>query len=359
VPFLVLAPAPYRWTVSRRKGGVIRTVGFGLAALPQSLEVVRPMRLSSILLTAVGLLGLSSYAHAQFFRNDVSPLEKALRRRNTKDIFALADEKLAIDPDDADAQALRGAAFSIEGWPTEAVVSFELALGGDFYEQEGQRYHAEALRELGRGLEAAQLRRERRLVETPNQFAYIGIEANIVDDLRWAGAYYEAQEAAVELLATDPQNAIVHSTVAELAYELGDVDEAMFQLFLAARTSDRSYRYQEVLARITYDEGLLDASIEHSSRARKQRPWLARVRALQLTARCEVGEAADALIELDFPRFRNNGSPQVMAAEIYCRMRNGEEEVARALMSDLVLLAPNSQYTRFAREKLAELESAN
>jgi len=315
------------------------------------------MRLLFRTVVLASALCATSLAYGQFFRTDVSSLERALRRRNTQQIMKIADEKLAVDPDDPEAQALRGAAFSILGWPTEAVLSFELACGGAFYEQEGQRYHAESLRDLGYGIEAAEMRRERRLVDSLNHHASVGIEANIVDDLRTAGAWEAALDAADDLLATAPQHVIVHATVAELMYDLGEHDEAMFQLFLAQRTRDRSFRYREVLAQIAYDERLYDEAIVEIAKARKQRSRLPRVRALQLLARCDGGEVEQALTELDYPRFRDHGSPELLAAEAHCRVLNGELGRARLLVADLQSLAPDSPHTENAAAVLAAAAS--
>ena len=299
-------------------------------------------------LVGLALVALSTHAQAQFFRTDVTPLEKALRRRNIEQIISLGNAKLAEDVDDPDGHALRGAAFSISGWPTEAVNEFELARGGDFYESDGQRYHAESLRDLNRGVEAAQHRRERRLVDTPNHFAYVGVEANIVDDLRSVGAWAEALDAADDLLATAPQNVISHATAAELRFDIGDDDEAMFQLFLAARANPQSYRYQEVMAKIAHHDKLYDEAIEHIGIARQQRPRLPRVRAAQLRIRCEVGEAAEALIEVDYPRFRNHAHPELLEVEAFCHHRNGDLERAREAYEDLLSVAPQSPHAQRA-----------
>mgnify|MGYP000400665999 CR=1 FL=1 len=290
----------------------------------------------------VGLSILAGLAHAQYQRTNVSELERVLRRRNTASLFRTADKTLAFSPDDADAQSLRGSAFSMLGWPTEAIVSFDLARGGSIYESDGQRYHAESLRDVGRGREAAELRKERRLVETPNHHAFVGIEANIVDDYRTAGAWSEALDAADDLLATAPANVIAHSTVAQLMYDLGDDDEAAFQLFLASRIGTRSYRYLEVVGQIAYDEGRYDAAAEALAVARKQRPKLPRVRALQLNARCDAGEAAEALVEVDYPRFRDHGHPDLLLAEMRCRLLNNQPDLARHLRDDVLSLFPGS-----------------
>ena len=194
------------------------------------------MRLHKLAIAlTVGVLGATFAVAAptglpsKHFGTPIGTLELMLRKRQTSRLFNEADKRFADDPDSPDGHAIRGAAFAIQGWPTESIVSFELAAGGEFYEEEGLRYLAEALREVGRADEAAELRRELRMVPTPNPYAYIAIEANLVDDLRAAEAWDEALEAAEFLLETEPGNSIVHSTVADLMWAMGDVDEALFQ----------------------------------------------------------------------------------------------------------------------------------
>jgi len=306
------------------------------------------MRLHKLAIAlTVGVLGATFAVAAptglpsKHFGTPIGTLELMLRKRQTSRLFNEADKRFADDPDSPDGHAIRGAAFAIQGWPTESIVSFELAAGGEFYEEEGLRYLAEALREVGRADEAAELRRELRMVPTPNPYAYIAIEANLVDDLRAAEAWDEALEAAEFLLETEPGNSIVHSTVADLMWAMGDVDEALFQLFLVSEQGRRSYRYREVLAHMAADEGLLDDAAEQLAAARKQRARLPRIRALQLDVLCELGEEEHILAEFDYPRFRDHGHPDLLAAEATCRARRGELEVAAALADDLRVMFPD------------------
>ena len=270
----------------------------------------------------------------------IGPIEFMIRRRHANQLVDTAEELFITDPDSPKAHAIHGIVYSMQGWPTESLVAFEMASGGDLYEQEGLHYLAAALRDLGRGEEAAELRREQRLVPSPNPYIHVSIEANIVDDLRSVEAWDEAIEAADVLLATVPGNVIAHSTVADLMWAMGDVDEAMFQLFLVSRTGQRSYRYLEVLSNIAVDEGRLGDAAELLAMVRKQRPRLPRIRALQLETLCELEEEEMLLLELEYPRFRDNMHPSLLAAEVSCRLRRGELDKAAAVAGDLRVMSP-------------------
>jgi tetratricopeptide (TPR) repeat protein len=287
-------------------------------------------------------------AHAQFRRSDISPTERALRRRNTPFLLQQAEALLQADPSDPNAHAIRGAAYSILGWPHDAVAEFTLSGGGEFYEVHGQHYHSVALRDAGRPVESALLREQWRVVDSPNQFAHIAIEINIVEDLRLAGAWDEALDAADFMLATDPGNVLIHANAAHLYYDMGDVDEAMFQLFLAARQTERSHRYQEVLALMAYEEGLLEEAAERLTLARKQRPRFPRLRALHMKVRCD-GEETDAVLkESAYPRFANHVHPDLLAAEARCHALAGQLAEARVLVEDLRVLYPGFEATEEA-----------
>lgn len=294
---------------------------------------------AGVVLAGVATAGPTGLAE-DAFSVPIGKRELMVRKRLTNQIYREADQLLSADPDDADGQSLRGVALAIEGWPSEALASFELAVGGDFYEKEGFRYHAESLRITGRGDEAAALRREFRMVPSPNPYGYIAIEANVVDDLHAAGQWDEALVAAERLLATDPGNSLVHSTVADLMWSLGFEDEALFQLFLVTGNGKRNFRYREVLARIAADGDLPEVAAKELAQARKQRPRHPRIRAFQLAVQCELGVEEETLREFGYPRFANHGHPDLLAAEGECRARRGEVAQAQALADDLRLLFP-------------------
>ena len=309
------------------------------------MSVVRKM----CALVALGAVACGlGIAHAQFRRIDVSPIERALRRRNTPFLFQQADVLLAADPSDPNGHAIRGAAYSILGWPHDAVAEFALSGGGDFYEVHGQHYHSVALRDVGRPVESASLREEWRVVDSPNQFAHIAIEINIIEDLRLAGAWNEALDAADVMLATDPGNVLIHANAAHLYYDMGDVDEAMFQLFLGSRQTERSHRYQEVLALMAYEEGLLEEAAERLTLARKQRPRFPRLRALHMKVRCDGQETEAVLKEAAYPRFANHAHPELLAAEVRCHVLAGQLHEAEMLVADLQILYPGFAVTEEA-----------
>ena len=292
----------------------------------------------------VGVLGVSmvvGVAHAQYRRSDVSAEERAIRRRNSAFLFQRADELYAEDPSNPDVHTMRGTAYALEGWPIDAAVEFELATGGDFYEKHAMHYHAEALRDLGRLHEAAALREEWRVVDQPNLYADIALEIHIVEDLRLAGAWDEGLDAVDVLLATAPGNVLVHAYAAHFFYDMGDLDEALFQLFLGARHTQNNHRYQEVLAVMAFDDGMLDETSARLVAALRQRPRYPRLRALQLRAWCDDGNTDQSLREAAYPRFANHVHPLLMASESRCHAQAGDIETARRLVDEMMMLYPD------------------
>ena len=143
-------------------------------------------------------------------------------------------------------------------------------------------------------------------------------------------------------------NVLIHANAAHLYYDMGDADEAMFQLFLAARQTERSHRYQEVLALMAYEEGLLEEAAERLTLARKQRPRFPRLRALHMKVRCDGGEVDEVLKEAAYPRFANHAHPELFAAEVRCHVLAGQLDEARLLVDDLRLLYPDFAVTKDA-----------
>ena len=277
-------------------------------------------------------------AHAQYRRTDVSPEERAIRRRNSAFLFKSADALYEADPSNPDVHSMRATAYALEGWPLDALVEFELASGGDFYEKHAMHFHAEALRDLGRMQEAAALRRAWRVVDQPNRFADIALEIHIVEDLRLAGAWDEGLDAVDVMLATAPGNVLVHSYAAHFYYGMGDVDEAMFQLFLGSRQTENNHRYQQVLAEMSFDEGLLDDTSALLKRALRQHPRYPPLRALQLRAWCDGGLTEHALEQARFPRLAAHAFPGLLAAEARCLVQSGDRAGAQVLVEDLRFL---------------------
>ncbi|HCH63705.1 MAG: hypothetical protein CL927_20360 [Deltaproteobacteria bacterium] len=299
----------------------------------------------AVIVCMLGLSLWSGLAHAQYRRSDVTAEERAIRRRNAKFLFARAEEVLAADPSDPDGHALRGTAYILQGWPLDAVVEYELAAGGDFYEKFAVHYHGEALRALGRFDEAAALRKEWRVVKQPNQFADIATEIHIVEDFRLAGAWDQGLDAVDVMLATAPGNVLVHAYAAHFFYDMGDVDEAMFQLFLGARQTENNHRYQHVLAAMSYDEGLVDDASDRLKRALRQHPRHPPLRALQLRAWCDGGFTELALTEVGYARFAGHAYPDLLASEARCHVQAGDFEGAHLLVGDLQTLYPELELT--------------
>jgi tetratricopeptide (TPR) repeat protein len=248
----------------------------------------------------------------------------------TNSVIEWVDKGLAVDPDNANLYAIRGAALTRDERFVEALPDFDKAEGSDFYEETALRYHADALRETGDVAGAVALRESQLAATDLRKGVRFTQELRVVQDLQFGGELVEAHARAEELVNLYPHIASAWATLAELQTDLGDTDGAMISLHMGGQVGKRAHRQIGAaklhLMRALGDEiGAAEAVVETGKRVGGRRDyWNA-----YLDYQLELGNAAYVLGMLDRRRFARNRSPALAALRVRALVELGAIDEAR------------------------------
>lgn len=244
-------------------------------------------------------------------------------------------------PDDPDLHTQAGVLLTRMGAASDGLASFELSRGaGSFYaDMGGAGWHATALRETGRPLEAAALRREL-LAVTPRKKA-LSLYGELILDYRAAARLDLAWDAALEGLSNFPGAPLLAASMADLCFEMGRFDE--MDQWLAE--SDRGVREGHFRAHLV--RGRVALADEDFATARRHGQVLRR---RDLTdpdgmafrfalEHAENGPAA-ALAVADSPVWRRVQAPQLACLEVLALLDLGHRTEARARVDALTARYP-------------------
>lgn len=142
--------------------------------------------------------------------------------------------QLLEEPDNLDAMAGLGIAQSRAGYFADAAAAFALSEGAPLYEEMGIESHANTLRALGAGGEAAALRSQRLLVNPLGSQTAFRLWMALSDDHQSTGDVLAAIEMTEAGLAQFPESSMLHAQMAELLFALGQDEDGEFHLWLAA-----------------------------------------------------------------------------------------------------------------------------
>lgn len=255
----------------------------------------------------------------------------------THSVVEWVDQGIAVDPDNPNLYAIRGAALARDERFVEALGDFERGAGSDFYEETALRYHADALRESGDVFAAVALRESQLAATAMRKGVRFTQELRIVQDLQFGGDLIEAHARAEELVAEYPTVASAWSTLAELQTDLGDTDGAMISLHMGGQVGKRAHRQIGAaklhLMRTLGDEvGAAEAVVETGKRVGGRRDyWNA-----YLDYQLDQGNAGFVLGMLDRKRFGRNRSPALAALRVRALVDLGELDEARTLLQAVV-----------------------
>lgn len=279
-------------------------------------------------------------------------LRRALSQRAGTRALEGAQAVLAAHPDSLDAQAWLGAAYAVANRPVEAVDAFELAQGSAWYLDNGVRHHADSLRTIGRGREAAELRLSGRVEVEPGGHTAVSLEINVLEDYLAAGELELALEQAevVEGILTRPARG--HAVIADLHRLLGDEDEMLWHLFLGSRNGNHHYRATMVELDLALADGRVEDAWDASEAIRKQHIrlpsfWGQKAILLEL-----VGSPAMCLARLNGRRFREHIHPDLLLAETRCHLAMGDLPEATRAAELLALHFPELSQTEQAWQAL-------
>lgn len=252
---------------------------------------------------------------------------EALRAGNLGRAWVYADRFLRRNPTRRVGWAVLGGIESLRGWAPEAVSAFESGTGTQWYLGPGRPLLADALRDAGRGHEAAALRREV-LLDEKRVPARMRAYAALVDDLRAAGDASGAEDALAEALGQWPRSSLLLSVAADVALDAGDVAAAEGWLTLIDHLRmgpvRRTLVVQLRLARVQGQHERVD----HVARVLGRSPgYDPVVQALVAHSLCDRGEAEEALALLGDGLGR--GDVVVAVAEARALALAGDARAAR------------------------------
>lgn len=294
-------------------------------------------------------LGISS-AHAQAVRpNRGSKVPILVTRLLNKDQVRLAHQEvtklLVNNPDDPELHAAYGGVLSRSSLYPDAVQAFGDSLGSTWYERRGLGYHADALAQVGRGDEAAELRLSQLVnVNDPESKRALSIRGSAIEDRIVSGDLGKAMDEASELTLDFPDFGYAWVQLAWVQLELGMLDDVDWSLFQADRLGERQMlRRSMVRSESMARQGRLwraFAEVEHhkSDHFKNAEYWAHRIELLR-----RIGTPEDGLMTTELDRFNYQQHPTFTAARAGCLADLGRTPEALALLTEALEGHPNNR----------------
>ncbi len=248
------------------------------------------------------------------------------------------EAELAANPDDLMTQGQLASAYARGGRYADAVVLFDMAPFGSWYEDKGLLDHAHALRVLGRGEEAAELRLSTRVTQSDREGMITLLSA--VDDYLEAGRPELAEELAQEAVGAFPSSPATHAWLASAHAGLGRWDDAEAELWLADLLGPPSARSLTLGAELAMARGDLEEAGALLEDAVVLRPDSRVIMSLRAEVERRDGNCPAALNLIGKARFGFQEEPQAMAVEARCLAEMGYPEEASDLLSNALALYP-------------------
>lgn len=241
-------------------------------------------------------------------------LRLLLKTNRTRMLVQQASRRLSSQPDALEPMVWLGIAWSRIGYYPDAAGAFSLVAGGDLYEELGLEAHATALRELGAGQAALDLRLQRLVHADVTDAIEVRLRAQAVDDLRMAGDSAGAEAQALHALALFPGGPLAQILLAEVAMDRGDLEEAASYLWVATQLGGTPmvqslWRAQLRWALLSGDPLAIAEGVAAYGAIRSPE---AQTRALYAEALRQQGEPAAALEVLQRARLELTEDPAVL-----------------------------------------------
>lgn len=267
---------------------------------------------------------------------------RTMRQGFNRMAMAEARGLLAERPDDEELHALLGIVLAREGHYNDALPEFIFGQGSAQYEKDGIYEHANALRYLGRGHEAAELRLSR-LVTESGEDDDLRIYTEAARDLRYAGDTAGAKALLDEVMALYPGAVLPIAVYGDILLDEGDVDGAYWHLFLANRITKNSPQVQILRVRLMLAEGDLDGAMLVLNKLRRSYQRNEQIAALRAEALLMSGDPDTALAYLSLKRWARRGEPQLLSRRLRALHAVGEQAEAKLLMNHLLQVYPHDR----------------
>lgn len=258
------------------------------------------------------------------FNNVLRKIQQGDLRNATIELNALLERA----PDHTRAMSLLGSTLGKLAFYNDAVALLDMIAGDEAYERRGLDPHADSLRMVGRGGEAASLRASAMVVResgTQQLKLLLGMSA----DLRSVQAYELAADAALWAYGEFPRATSSHAELAMVELERGDPQQAESYLWLATLPDAvSSAQLHEARGRIALADGRLHDALESAALAMEQHPRALEpvaVYAQALRADGRPEEALDVLTDRLHPRQYH---PEMIAAKAQALWDAGSHDEA-------------------------------
>lgn len=316
----------------------LRVFGAPLAPASLCLGAALPAAIWVGGLGVVGGLGLSP---AVAWARRPPLILRALRLGQVRLAHRELLRALEKEGDDVDLIAIFGATLARAGYFGDAAATFPFAAGSDWYEQQGLGDHADALRELGRGDEAAALRLGVLLRADRSATFDAQVMMEIAEDHLEAGQLGAALEAAERAVAWGPGSPLPYCTLGRVHRALGEPEAAWDALRLADRAADRQVAALELLrAQLLLDAGLHEEAFAALDSLPRGRNDNLKVWAMRAEISVQEGLPDDALLVLDHDRLRFQAAPALVEVRARALSALGRRAEAKAVVEAALEVAP-------------------
>lgn len=255
-------------------------------------------------------------------------ITRYLRMSQARLAAQAARTALDQDPDSPDLHAALGVAFQRSGFDADAVVSLGFGEGSRFYESTGLEAHAEALRSLGLGAQAAELRAQRLALPFEKDAGELTVLLGLVDDRVSSGELDLALDWAESAVALFPRSPAAHAYLAQVAWFLGEVEQAEYGLWWSQHLGS-SQRGSILAMEMAIARGDLKAAREALDAARDQKRRRQHLRVLHARLMMLEGDPEGAVLMLESSGVRNIASPENLAVRAWAMSSVGMQTEAR------------------------------
>lgn len=295
-----------------------------------------------------GMLAAVALVGAGPVRMDTTTVRRALRRGQVAWLADRASQMIRANGDMPDAFAWYAAAMEVAACPQEAVDTFEMAIGSEWYENTSVYRHGNALRVLGREHEATELRWDYADPSGPPE-RIAGLLYNVMLDHLHAGQWADARETSETLSWTAPGVASTHGYLALSSALMNDQDEYLFQAFLTTRNGQQHFSADLAAMVAAIRDSDWDAAWLASERARRHGGMTPSLWAIQAEILRQDGQVDECLFHLGARRYALHTHPELLAAEVLCRADAGDVAGAAESQERLAQLFPHVPTSPFPR----------
>lgn len=293
-----------------------------------------PRRLLAV--AALGVLfgaPLASAASAQI----PSWIGRFMGLGRTGSVMEWVDEQRGLQGPHPELTTIEAAVLTRDARYHEAVARFEEGAQTDWYAKVGLRYHADALRETGQPLAAAQLRADHIQAHELAKAQEFTLHMLRVHDLRFAGHTAEAREAAELLVGMFPLSATAWATLAEVQLDQGDFDGAHVTLDIGMVQSKKGARQvSPTRLRAYLEEGDLWGAQRHMDEVGRRLGGRKSYWVAYLDLQLRLGNPGLVLKQLDRKRWARDASPSLAALRARALWPLGFEAEAHELLRGLL-----------------------